>query len=154
MFKQIQSFLSSIIPSSGPHQKTGATEDIRFSVAILLVEIMHADHVLHEHEQSLVIRLLEQQFVLDEFAATALFKSANDKMKDAVSLHEYTSRLNSELSYPQKFQLMTNLWKVVYADGQVDRYEEHLIRRMADLIHVSHKDFIRSKHLAEESTVC
>ena len=143
-----------MISSSKLDEIAGSADDTRFSVAILLVEVMHADHVLHDEEQLLVIKLLQQQFSLEESAAIELFGRAKEKMKDAVSLHQYTSRINSELLYPQKFELMTNLWKVVFADGQVDRYEEHLVRRLADLIHVSHKDFIKAKHLAAESTVC
>lgn len=151
MFKRIQSILTSLIsPSLAPDNKENS-DDIQFSVALLLTEIMHADHVLHEHEKQMVINLLRQQFSLEETAATELYLRANKKMNEVVSLHHHTSRINSDFSYLKKFELMINLWKVVFADGQVDRYEEHLVRRVADLIYISHKDFIKAKHLAHES---
>lgn len=151
MLKRLQSILGSIFLPSRAHENTEIADDIQFSVAVLLVEVIHADHVLHEQEQRMVIDLLRRQYALDEAAATELFSRANEKMKDAVSLYQYTSLINSKLSYRQKFEFMTNLWRVVFADGQVDRYEEHLVRRVADLIYLAHKDFIRAKHLANES---
>ena len=112
---------------------------------------MHADHQSDRQEQQMIVKLLQQQFELDKFHAMELFSKANEKMKDVVSLHQFTSQVNSALPYKQKQALMVNLWRVVFSDGRIDKYEEHLIRRVADLIHLSHKDFIKAKHLAEES---
>ena len=125
-------------------------DSIKFAVAILLVEVMHADHQLDEGEISMVTQLLRQQFAIDESAAQYLFSEADKKMQEVVSLHQYTSLLNVALTYEEKQTLMTNLWRIVFSDGRVDKYEEHLVRRVADLIHVRHKDFIKAKHQAQQ----
>lgn len=151
MLKRIKAALDNITASSEKLKKKDDADSLMFAVAILLVEVMHADHQLDEQEAFLVVQLLQQQFELDESVAQTLFSEANEKMKDAVSLHQYTSRVNSNLSYQEKKKLMANLWRVVFADGQLDKYEEHLVRRVADLIHIGHKDFIKAKHLAQES---
>lgn len=150
MLKYLKKFFSAI------HRSTGTEEsihdnNIEFAVAILLVEVMHADHQLDEQEQTMIVTLLQQQFSLNIAEAMGLFEKANQKMKDAISLHQYTSQINSILSYQDKQALMINLWRVVFSDGQVDRYEEHLIRRVADLIYISHKDFVKARHIAEET---
>lgn len=153
MLKRIKTALGNI---TALHKKSATSDDadnLKFAVAILLVEVMHADHQLDEQEISMVIQLLQQQFGLDETAARALFSNANQKMKDVVSLHQYTSLINARLSHQEKKIFMTNLWRVVYADGQVDKYEEHLVRRVAGLIHIGHKAFIKAKHLAQECPV-
>jgi len=150
MLKHIKAALGNISrPSNKPTEKE-KLESLRFAVAILLVEVIHADHQIEEQEISMVINVLQQQFEIDESAARDLFEKANEEMKDVVSLHQYTSHINSALSSSEKQNLMTNLWRVIFSDGQVDRYEEHLVRRVADLIHVSHKKFINAKHLAQK----
>jgi len=154
MLKRIKTALGNITGSSDKSVEKGNAESLEFSVAILLVEVMHADHQLDEQEISMVIQLLQQQFELDEAAARNLFSQANEKMKDVVSLHQYTSHVNATLSYQEKKILMTNLWRIVFSDGRIDKYEEHLVRRVADLIHVGHKDFIKAKHIAQENPVC
>ena len=70
-------------------------------------------------------------------------------MEKSVSLYEFTSRLNEELSPEEKADTVEMLWRVAFADGRLDKYEEHLIRKAADLLHVPHRRFIRAKLKAE-----
>ncbi|MBI3171641.1 MAG: TerB family tellurite resistance protein, partial [Hydrocarboniphaga effusa] len=46
--------------------------------------------------------------------------------------------------------LLGLLWRVAYADGKLEANEEHLLRRLSDLLHLSHGDFIRARHAAEK----
>ncbi|MGO1233874.1 MAG: TerB family tellurite resistance protein, partial [Marinobacter sp.] len=50
----------------------------------------------------------------------------------------------------QKQMLLTSIWRVALADGRIDKYEEHLIRRMADLLHLNHREFMQARHQAEQ----
>lgn len=154
MLKYIKTALANIASSAKNPVEKGDPDSLKFAVAILLVEVMHADHHLDEQEEVMVIHLLQQQFELEESVARGLFSKATEKMKNVVSLHQYTSHINAKLSRHEKLNLMVNLWKVVFADDQVDKYEEHLIRRVADLIHIGHKNFIKAKHLAQENPGC
>lgn len=154
MFRYIKKALANITALAEHPVEPDNTDRLQFAVAVLLVEVMHADHHLDEQEEFMVIRLLQQQFELEESVARSLFSKAAEKMKDVVSLHQYTSCINEKLSRQEKLNLMVNLWKVVFSDGQVDKYEEHLIRRVADLIHVGHKYFIKAKHIAQEAPGC
>ena len=58
--------------------------------------------------------------------------------------------MNEHFSAPEKVDLFSCLWQVAYADGRIDKYEEHLLRRIADLLHISHRDFIRTKLAVQE----
>lgn len=149
MLDRIKSALRNISASFTQAADETQEDSIQFAVAMLLVELMHADHQLDAREKTMVVELLQQQFSLDRQAAITLFDEADARTTDAVSLHQYTSIVNATFSYQQKQTLMVNLWRVVFADGKVDKYEEHLVRRLADLIHVSHTDFIKAKHQAE-----
>ncbi len=150
MLKFIKSALNKIKPPSERHSKEDDEHRLKLAVTILLVEAMHADHELDEQEEILIVQIIKKQFALDELEARKLFSSANKRMEGAVSLHEYTSYIHSTLNYHDKQQLMINLWNVVLSDGHVDKYEEHLLRRISDLIHLSHKDFVKAKHQAQK----
>jgi uncharacterized tellurite resistance protein B-like protein len=53
--------------------------------------------------------------------------------------------ISAAYSHEERVQLVENLWEVAFADQHLDRYEDHLIRKIADLLHVRHSDFIRTK---------
>jgi uncharacterized tellurite resistance protein B-like protein len=86
-------------------------------------------------------RLLE----LEPAESEALLLSAERQVDGAHDLHQFTSELNRTLSHEDKLRLLEQLWRVAQADETVHHYEEHLIRRVADLLHVSHREFIVAK---------
>ena len=73
-------------------------------------------------------------------------ESAEERVDESTSLYEFTRVINDHYSAAQKLQLIEAMWVVAYADGNLDKYEEHLIRQVAEPIYVSHEDFMRSKH--------
>ena len=48
-----------------------------------------------------------------------------------------------------KVRVVEMMWQLVYADGDKDRYEEHLIRQVAELLYLSHAEFIQARLQAE-----
>ena len=40
---------------------------------------------------------------------------------------------------------MTALWQVALADDYLDKYEESIIRKISDLIHLRHSEYIQCK---------
>ena len=117
----------------------------RLAVATLLVEIARADFEVDSSERSAIRRMLASAYGLDPGAARSLVEEAERAVEEAVSLHEFTSRLNEELSPPEKVEIIEMLWRVAFADGRLDKYEEHLVRKAADLLYVPHRRFIRAK---------
>ena len=115
------------------------------STALLLVELARADFNVAEEEKARILELLAARFGLDAGKAASLFDEARRRAREAVSLHEYIQTLNSTLGPADKGQLIEMLWQVAYADGRVDQYEEHLLRKLAELLYVSQEDYIRAK---------
>ena len=66
-------------------------------------------------------------------------------MDESISLYDFTSEVNEKFSREKKCELVKLLWKVAYADGRVDKYEEHYIRKISDLLNLTHGDFIKAK---------
>ena len=119
------------------------------ATAALLVEVMRADHEVQPEERDAVLRALRAAFAdLSTDEIRDLLARAEEHADDATSLYEFTRHINRQLDHDQKAHVVELLWRVAYADGDLDKYEEHLVRRIADLIHVPHSVFIRMKHKA------
>jgi uncharacterized tellurite resistance protein B-like protein len=133
-------------------QRFGATADAQdpartrdLAVAALLVEVLRADYNSNVAERRQVIESVRGMLGLEAPLCEALIADAERHVDGAHDLHQFTSRLNDSLSHPEKIQLMEQLWRVAQADEAVHKYEEHLIRRVAGLLHVSHREFIAAK---------
>lgn len=113
--------------------------------AALMIEVMQADFSLDEREQQAFISVLKQSFDLDENEVIELEELAHAKVEEATSLYEFTRQINVNFSADEKLELIRNMWRVAFADGEIDRYEDGVIRRVAELIYVAHSDFIRMK---------
>ncbi len=121
------------------------------AIAILLLEVAKADHDLQRPELDRLLNVLERQWVLSGDEAKALLQEAIEEVDAHVSLHEHLKVINSQLDFGQRRLLIRNLWEIACADGEIHHWEEHLIRRLAGLIGVPHKDFILGRNQVMDS---
>ena len=118
------------------------------AVAALLYEISRADHEVdaaERHAMSLAVAAVCDVASED---IEALLESADEAVEEAVSLYEFTAVVNEHFDREKKYDLLLMLWRVAYADGRIDHYEEYYVRKIADLLHLSPREFIRAKHAA------
>ncbi len=115
------------------------------AVAALMVEVMTADHDQDEIEIAVLKRLLKKQFQLSDDVADSLFQGALQAHNDATDYFAFTRQINEEYSMAEKIQLIESLWQMAAADDDIQAVEQHVIRRVAGLLHVSHSDFIACK---------
>jgi uncharacterized tellurite resistance protein B-like protein len=127
----------------GPQAESRPPRDV--AIAVLLLECARADFDKQPAELDEIRAALRAQFDLDGAEVERLMGQATQSADAAVSLHGPVSRLNAELTSDEKRALMEWMWKVAAADGHVDAHEEHLLRKVADLLYVSHADYIRAK---------
>lgn len=120
-------------------------EAVRLAAAVLLVEMARADATQGESERAALRRELEQRFGLEMDEAQALVATAEQSADQSVCMHGYIDDINTGLDHREKQSVLRMLWQVAYADGRLHHHEEHLMRRFADLLHLSHEDFIRMK---------
>ena len=118
---------------------------LRLATAALMVEMCLCDTQIDERETETLLTILRDKYELDSNELDALVDMARDEAREATSLYQFTSLFNEHYDYAGKIELIEHLWELAYADGKVDRYEDHLIRKVADLLYVSHSDFIRAK---------
>ena len=124
--------------------------DQQLATAALLVEVATIDQQFDAQEMAALKQQLTQQFSLTHDEIDALVTQASQASKDSSSLYEFTQLINRHCTDDDKYQLVYGLWCIAYADGNLDKYEEHIIRRVADLIHVRHSEFIRAKHAVRD----
>lgn len=116
------------------------------AAAVLLCEVMHADHEIENAEQTMILEAMQLFLGMRSEDARALYKDIEELMKDAMSIQQFTSLLNAHYSEDKKLTLLHWLWRVVYADGRMDAHEEHLVRRISDLLYIRHSDYIRIRN--------
>ncbi len=128
------------------------SSDIHLATAARLVEVAVSDSSFDDSERIQLKTLLHSQCQISMADIDTLISDAETATRAASSLFEFTHIINKHCEYQQKLSLVNNLWKVAYADGELDKYEEHIIRKIADLIHVSHRDFILEKIAVRENS--
>jgi len=149
MIRSIQRFYNDVIrPRPEPDGITNreATERaLRLATAALLIEATRADRTVSEEEMAVVDRSLRETFGLTEDEARELAALGEQQAAEAVSLYEFTYLIDKGFDAAQKREIVALLWRVVFADARMEAHEEHMVRRVAELIHVPHKDFIDTK---------
>ncbi len=130
-------------------QKTEANTPQRAAAALLL-EVAFADDEFSEQERKALPDLLSKHTQLTIQECLELIKIAEQDIDHAISLHQFTRYLNEEFSLDEKLNLLTTLWSVALSDDQIDKYEDHMIRKISDLLHLRHSEFMQCKHKALE----
>jgi len=124
---------------------------LRVATAVLLVEVTRADFSVELSERQRLRQLLEQQFQLSVAELDALLEQAEADADRLVSIQHITRLINQHYDHAMKLRVIQMMWHMVYADGEKDHYEEHLIRQVADLLYISHSEFMQARHRAETS---
>jgi uncharacterized tellurite resistance protein B-like protein len=124
--------------------------DIELLATILLVEAAHADYECSEAELEHVVETVKSLYNLPQEYVEELLEFAHSKRGSAVDLYEFTRRANKKMSRDEKLAIVEAVWRIIYADGQIDKHEEHFVRRLANLLWLEHKDFIAAKLKARD----
>tara|TARA_Y100000996_G_scaffold137124_1_gene104258 strand:- start:1563 stop:2015 length:453 start_codon:yes stop_codon:yes gene_type:complete len=144
MIKKIKDLLSNF----SKEQETIEEEKISIldkACSALLIEVAFADKIFNDSEITSLKESLRDTYNLDEEIINELIADAESTVDESTSLYEYTRVVNDEFTYADKLELLTRIWKLAFADGNLDKFEDHLIRKISDLVHISHSDFIRIK---------
>jgi uncharacterized tellurite resistance protein B-like protein len=144
MLEAIKAFFEEHIAPHG-HEATDEAERVQIAVAALLAEVVHSDDAIAESERAELMRSIAQRFGLDPDTAATLVALADEEGRAATDLYQFTSQINRAFDPDEKLMLIEQLWRVAFADGSLHRYEEHLVRKIAGLLHVSHGDLIATK---------
>jgi len=153
MLKKIKGYISELgnQPSDAENQEEKEKNIINNACAALLIETALADKVFKAEEIDSMKNTLREVYEIDEKDLNELITESEKKVSESTSLYEYTRLINDLCDYQDKLKLINNLWTIAFADKHLDKYEEFLIRKISDLLYVSHSDFIQQKLSVKES---
>lgn len=151
MLSSLKSLFEDLLPDCPVSEDTDDLK--RMASAALMIEVAMADDHFDDSEMAMLKEELQRQLSLSEQTVNGLVDSARQQQKAATSLFQFTQQINQCFEPSEKMELMVGLWKIAYADDNLDKYEEHLIRRIAELIHLPHTQFIKAKLLASSHSV-
>lgn len=144
MLAKVQSLVKSMLESAD-QQPADRSHNLELAAAALLIEISAADFERHPEERRAVFDALSKVFELDEETVESLIDDADHLVHTATSLYEFTRVLNEHCTHQEKLYLLEQCWRVAFADGHLDKYEDHRIRRLSELLHIPHREFIQAK---------
>ncbi len=149
MFSALKDLFDSF--SSSPAAGAGGDEhSLQLATAVLLVEVMRADPDLGPQERIAVVTALQQKFALPQDECSRLIELAEERARTSSDFHQFTSVINDRFGQEQKIRIVEYMWQVAYSDGHLDAHENHLISKVAGLLHVTHGEYIAAKMRAKE----
>ena len=145
MIDSLKRFFNKITPKDpqGPNQTT--EHDIRIATCALFLEMARIDHSFTQQETDTILSILKEKYGLSLEHADALLASADEELKGNVDYWQFARLINENYSTEEKIEIIETLWQIIYVDGKMDKYEDHLIHKLSNLLRLSHKQLIDAK---------
>lgn len=151
MILRIKKYFEARLLITSTESQADIDEKLKLSCATLMLEMVHVDGHSHENEEQKIREFLQGQFNLSQSETEELVAMAHQEKTSATDHYQFTSLINQHYTQEQKVALVEQLWHIAYADDCLDKFEEHLIRNLAELLHVPHRHFMQSKHRAADT---
>ncbi|NMP31880.1 TerB family tellurite resistance protein [Thalassotalea sp. M1531] len=142
MLNKIQRFFDDILANE---QVSSDELSLDIACAVLLVEVMKADGLITNEEQQHVATVLTKHFPLTPIEVDDLINAAIELSENANDFYRFTSTINKQYSPEQKVHMVEILWQLALADGELAAVEQHIIRKIADLLHLRHNEYMQAK---------
>jgi len=148
MFEAVRRFIAGITEDSSD-DKPVADADLHLAAAALLYHVVASDGVVSEGERELLRKALREQYALDESATDALIEKAREADLEAVDFYTFTRTLKGRLDSEGRRKVVELMWRMVFADGKVDEFEDNVVWRVAELLDVPARERVLLKKEAE-----
>jgi uncharacterized tellurite resistance protein B-like protein len=145
MIGDIKKFFEKHLATPSAGSDIISDHSLQLATAALLIEMMRADMEVGEDERRTITEAVKKKFGLSNNETETLLKLAEEELRSSTGYFEFTSLINRKFTYEQKLRVIEHLWEVAFSDSELDKHEEHMLRKIATLIHVSHKDYIDAK---------
>ena len=119
--------------------------NIKNSATILLLSVANADYNIEKEEIKLIKEIIQDFFSIDTKETYKIVEQAIIDFKKSTSLFEYAQILNEHFSYQDKVDFIFCIFELAYVDKELHFMEQHLIKKIADILNVEHRDLIKTK---------
>jgi uncharacterized tellurite resistance protein B-like protein len=152
MMNKITAFFNEQIAPQRDTQTQETTENrLIVDTGALLLEMAHADSEFSDLEKNKIIEILQREYKLSPEKAQQLLDLSTAELQESLDLWQFTNLINQHFGNEEKIMILEILWHVIFADGKVDKYEEHLIRKVSFLLDLHHRDLIDAKLRVKEN---
>jgi uncharacterized tellurite resistance protein B-like protein len=147
----IDLFKKAFSRSQQPEAHAGAPEgetrddDLRIAVCALFLEIANIDDEFSEEERDNILSTLQSEYQLSKEHALELARRAVSELEGSIDLWQFTNLINENYTEKEKLRVVELLWRVVYADGKLEKHEDYLLHKLASLLRLSHRQLIAEK---------
>jgi uncharacterized tellurite resistance protein B-like protein len=141
----LKQFLEKLITSEA---EADNHHQVEIAAATLLMEVAWADHIITDEELEHIRQVLSQRFDLDEPTLEAIIEESRDHHDSSVGLYAFTRTVTEAWEEPARYELVVAMWTLALEDDSIHRFEEHMIRKISELLYVSHSRFIAAKQAA------
>ena len=154
MLEYLRKIFSDNQPAASPSVVNSSSDrknkKIEIAACALFIEMAKADGEFTVDERKFIISEMKSTFNLDDDYVNDLMLLAEQRIKESVSLYEFTGVINTTFTHEEKIELIESLWKLIYKDDKLNQYEDHLIKRIAATINIEHKQIINAKLWVKE----
>lgn len=151
LLRTLKDLFEALAPAPAAASPAQAEHTLQLAAAVLLVEVMRADPLFEAAERRTVLATLRDKFALTDDEGARLVELAEAASRDATDYFGFTSRINEAFDVPQKLRMVEGMWRVAYADGTLSAHENHVMRRLADLLHIPHGAYVAAKMRARDA---
>ena len=146
MLNKLFDYFEKKVTSSGSSETIEPPEQtLILAATALMIEVARSDENKATVELEVISEILVSKLGVDPIEGQLILDAAEEKSEEAHDLFQFTELINQNFSKDEKQDLIYFMWKVAFSDGNIDKYEDHIIRRISGLINLSHSDFIRLK---------
>ena len=138
-------FFSKILPAAAESGGPPTAHDVRVAACALFLEMGRIDGIFSPAEQELVLSILEEKYGLSRENAVALVEEAGSQREESVDLWQFARLINENYSVAEKLEIIELLWRIVYVDGHMDKFENYLMHKLSNLLRLSHRQLIDAK---------
>lgn len=119
--------------------------DVRIATCALFLEMANIDGEFSKEEQENIISMLKEKFQLSDEYTAELMKTSQKELDGSIDLWQFTNLVNENYSRDEKINIVEMIWKIVFADGKLDKHEDYLVHKLGKLLRLSHKELINAK---------
>ena len=145
MLDFVNRFFGKLAAESNTDQTPQSEHDVRVATCALLLEMAQIDESFTDAELQLIIDLLQERYGLSPEATEELLAAGREELKGNIDYWHFTNLINANYTVEEKIEIIEFLWRVVFVDGKMDKYERYLMHKLANTLRLSHDQLIAAK---------
>jgi uncharacterized tellurite resistance protein B-like protein len=145
MLDIVKRFFSKTESETAKNSDQATEHDVRVAACALFVEMARIDEKFTEAEMDTILSIVQERYGLSREHADALVAEADKELDKSVDLWQFARLINENYSIDEKIEIIELLWRMVFVDGKMDRYEHYLMNKLKNLLRLSHDQLIAAK---------